>query len=126
MPTSSQIEAEQTETKIEIAKQAGATGMDIVNATNSKANATGTNGVFFSSVPQFQQKPFQVKVPAVNNKAPSESTCVAADFDELKDAIENDACQFVTLTGREYEIEEEIIVTRSVTITVRSLDRPCY
>lgn len=124
---SSQIEEWQTEAKIEIAKQAGATGLDIVNATNSKADSTAVpNGFFFSSVPQFQQNPFQVMVPAVNNKQPSESTCLAADFDELKDAIENDGCQFVTLTGREYEMENEIIVSRSVTVTVSPWKGACW
>lgn len=63
-----QAKAASTEIKGEIATQGGAAAMQIVNTTNSKANATGLNGVFFSSVPQMQQKPFQVKVPAVQNK----------------------------------------------------------
>ena len=44
-------------------------------------------------------------------------TCVAADFDELKDAVENQSCAMVQLLpGVEYEIEEEIWVRRRVVV----------
>lgn len=66
----------------------------------------------------------------LSKQAPSESTCFAADWDELKDAIEEDDCQFITLTAREYDMEDEILVSRHVTITVRqgrrrALRGPC-
>lgn len=57
--------------------------------------------------------------PPVVNKAPAENTCLAEDFDELKEAVEERTCQFITLTGDTYDVEagEEIIVGRSVTIS---------